>query len=488
MVAYFDNVHPIYPFLNEHLFEQKAFGPHLGSFLARDPTWAALYYTVLALGCQYHGGGEFVPGRGKAWEFFSVALSLLPQFMLFGRSLANAQALVAMTIFSRNFIGLAIEDCLLGETARAARDLISYNANTSETNAEDVHRTFWVIYALEKDLCFVEGKSSFIADHDIGCPILKSSGGQFGDWDWPLTFARLARILTKTYESLFSVSATLQSLEEYYRAIDSCRADLEQWRAALPPAFQPESPLPASCRSTPAVMQVALRIRLSYYNLVIVLSRLTIHVDNGLDSERQSKSFDALLSSARSVLDLSSYIDQEPYMPIWILCSMPLTALFILFDFTVHKPTHPDTALNLKFLDVAAGYFSRLDLASAGAFPSGIVAEFAQIAHEHVRAVKLRETENQRDDLEIESNRPGLQEQWPLAPWSAQDTFNYDSSDLMDTKMPVLSCMSDEFWEMTSRGAGLDLMSLFSGFTTSAPFIHQADSSGHNDPNLAKDS
>jgi hypothetical protein len=67
---------------------------------------------------------------------------------------------------------------------------------------------------------------------------------------------------------------------------------------------------------------------------------------------------------------------------------VPLSALFILFDFVVHNPTHPETATNLALLDVAAGYFSRLEYATGGSLPSSLLSDFAHIARQFVRDVQ----------------------------------------------------------------------------------------------------
>lgn len=64
---------------------------------------------------------------------------------------------------------------------------------------------------------------------------------------------------------------------------------------------------------------------------------------------------------------------------------IPLSALFILFDFVVHNPFHPETGTNLALLSVAAGYFSRLEYATGGSVPSGMVSDFADIARQFVR-------------------------------------------------------------------------------------------------------
>lgn len=65
---------------------------------------------------------------------------------------------------------------------------------------------------------------------------------------------------------------------------------------------------------------------------------------------------------------------------------IPLAALFILFDAAVFNPKHPETRTNLIFLDIAAGYFSRLEYASGGYFRSSFLGEFAAMAKSFIRA------------------------------------------------------------------------------------------------------
>lgn len=68
---------------------------------------------------------------------------------------------------------------------------------------------------------------------------------------------------------------------------------------------------------------------------------------------------------------------------------MPLSALFVLFDFVVHNPYHPESSTNLKFLDVAGAYFTRLEYATGSSLPSSLVAEFALIARQFVRDIQM---------------------------------------------------------------------------------------------------
>ena len=74
-----------------------------------------------------------------------------------------------------------------------------------------------------------------------------------------------------------------------------------------------------------------------------------------------------------------------------IVATVPLSALFILFDFVVWNPEHPETKRNLMFLDVASGYFSRLDLAWDGLLSTSVVGEFARLARSYVQEVQSRQ-------------------------------------------------------------------------------------------------
>lgn len=90
----------------------------------------------------------------------------------------------------------------------------------------------------------------------------------------------------------------------------------------------------------------------------------------------------------------------KPKADLWdsILAVLPLAALFILFDFVVHNPTHPETRNNLALLDVAAGHFSLLDYKSGGFLPGSILTEFSHIARQFVK------------DFDINQLRPPQQE------------------------------------------------------------------------------
>ena len=87
--AYFDTVHPVYPFLCPDTFRARALGQNLTQSLTADKSWAALFYTIVAIGCQNNDGGSFEAGVGEAWSYFERSLSYF-QDLLFGRGSLTA--------------------------------------------------------------------------------------------------------------------------------------------------------------------------------------------------------------------------------------------------------------------------------------------------------------------------------------------------------------------------------------------------------------
>lgn len=70
-----------------------------------------------------------------------------------------------------------------------------------------------------------------------------------------------------------------------------------------------------------------------------------------------------------------------------ILAIIPLSALFILFDFVVHHPHDPDIRAHLTLLDIITGHFSQLDYASNGALKSSHLSAFSHMARQYVESV-----------------------------------------------------------------------------------------------------
>ena len=84
---------------------------------------------------------------------------------------------------------------------------------------------------------------------------------------------------------------------------------------------------------------------------------------------------------------------------------MPISALFVIFDFVIHNPFHKETATNISFLDIAAGYFSRWEISNRDSLPASTAAEFSHIARQFVRDVQARlQTTDSRRTSRLEAD------------------------------------------------------------------------------------
>ncbi|KAL1636658.1 hypothetical protein SLS58_009712 [Diplodia intermedia] len=353
-------------------FEDRAFSPQLTHHLVTDKSWSALYHAVLAIGSQYHDCGSFEPGKGQAWRYFEVALSLCPDLLIFKANLTTVQALTAM-----------LESTTVSQAARMAQSL-GYNRATG-SSATAIQRTFWVLYCMEKTTCFYTGKTSLLNDHDIGFAPPSHPEPAFQNFDWLQAFSRYARLVSRIYANLFATNAAGKSASGYYAAIDELRGELESWRASVPAPLRPGGGA-FRVRGPPATT-VAVFAQYLYCSVLLALSRGTLHVARTTE-EQAARHQDAkreLMGTARRVLELSRHVEVEA-----VLVFMPLSALFILFDFVVHNPVHPETNSNLALLDVAGGHFSHLEYVSRGTLPASLVAEFAHIARQYVQDFRMQ--------------------------------------------------------------------------------------------------
>ncbi|PWY80733.1 hypothetical protein BO94DRAFT_558164 [Aspergillus sclerotioniger CBS 115572] len=379
---YFEHVHPLYPFLDRSAFENKAFDTQVEDHLSNAP-FSALYFTVLALGCLYVEGGSFDPGKGTAWKLFQHALGLFPEILQPPETLVNVQG-----IFAMNFSCIQISKTLTTEAARMVQCLGYSAAYTPGEDEKACHRVFWVIYWQERVECFFCSRAPIIADYDIGCPVPETPAATIGDLDWLMTTARLGRLISRMYECLFSVSAVRANLSTRIAAMNTISAELEQWKESLPKHFQLSQPFRPSHFKKPYAVNMAIQLRLIYYSLSISICRLRIHVS---PNERNQGINLQLMEAARTIIYLSRYIDHEPHVPTWTLGIVPISALFIIFEFIIHNPRHAETSLNLAYLDMAVGYFSRWEVESKGTLPFSYVSEFAHIARQFVQDVQNRQ-------------------------------------------------------------------------------------------------
>ncbi|EGU73128.1 hypothetical protein FOXB_16363 [Fusarium oxysporum f. sp. conglutinans Fo5176] len=351
--SYFDQVHPLYPFLDRASFENRARSSRVGDIRSVDPAWCALYHAVLGLGSLYHECGSFNAFSGTAWDIFRVSLALFPRIVFGQTNLVTVQAMAAMAIFSVTYAALPIEGVLISEAAR----IVSHFQMT------------------KAEAC----RSSIIPSHDISCPIPQTNLPFLSGFNWLQCKAKHAQMASDIYQRLFSVKARSSSQALRQREASRSLEELETWRLSVPESFRPGLRLRSHRLGQPQAVYLAVQIHFSYYNVRIALARVCL-LAWVQDSEEQTRYKLLLTESARSIIDLVHFIDLEPFVLPWVQYNMPQAALFVLFDFIIEYPCHEETRKNLSYMQIATAYFMRLQYITGNMVFGTILTQFLQIA------------------------------------------------------------------------------------------------------------
>ncbi|KAG5655282.1 hypothetical protein KAF25_010434 [Fusarium avenaceum] len=383
IMTYYEQVHPIFPHLDRSSFDSTVSSGNLSNILVADPAFSALYHSVVALGCLHDGGGSFEPGKGKAWELFSVALAQLPSLPRSSNSLVALQAMTTAAVYALGIPCLSIEERILTDTARMAQDLAPILSKGP--SAKIFHRTFWVIYAIEKTSSFHFGRSSAINDANIVVPIPHVPESNFGSFNWVLTMSRHCRLLSRAMNTLFCPGICQKEAHYFVTTIAQLQQDLEQWRMSIPHDLRPGPSYQCHTLRQPLKGSVGIWVNYLYYSLRLILLRSRLQINDPADSDlTRGECRDQLIDVSRSILEMVTYVDAAPSTPLWILAGIPLCALFVLFDQVISNPRSPDTRSNLALLDVAGGHFGRIEFISGGSLPASLISEFTYVAREYI--------------------------------------------------------------------------------------------------------
>ncbi|KAF6831218.1 hypothetical protein CPLU01_06916 [Colletotrichum plurivorum] len=475
---YFERVHPLFPFLDKTSFETTVSSPNFPDLLGRSKQWSCLYHTVLALGAQYCDGGSFEAGKGESWRLFSVALGMFSDLLLLSDSLTTLQALTAMSVYGLGICGLAVEPVIMSEAARRAQSMSSNSFTGSAAHA--YQKAFWILYAIEKITSFHFGRSSGFVDNDIFCPIPVVPEACIGDFNWFLHLVRFGRLLSRAYSSLFAVGVSGNSNSYYLDVIRQLTDELEEWRSSMPDTgFRPGGAVRPQAVPGPVARSLCLIVHYLYNSLLLTLSRTTLVYLSNSDEDtvvsgRKNASLKAILGASRSILELTTMIEVEPYTVTWVIAGIPITALFVLFDIVIHDPRQPDTASNLALLDMVAGHFSRIEYASGGTLPGSLIAEFAKIARDYVNSVPHADFGTAHNPIQSSIN---LQQSSSLAAGNDSATATdmpTDMSNAFPNQTMVINSMPTSFAEFSLDNGldqltpgtlmGTDVMGIFSYF------------------------
>lgn len=82
---------------------------------------------------------------------------------------------------------------------------------------------------------------------------------------------------------------------------------------------------------------------------------------------------------------------------------MPMVAVFILFELVIHNPVHRETTTNLAYLDLASGYFIRMQMTQgADRDVSKSMTQLIQLARDFVQPSRQTNTHAEEPEHQVE--------------------------------------------------------------------------------------
>jgi hypothetical protein len=158
-------------------------------------------------------------------------------------------------------------------------------------------------------------------DHDIVFPIPSVPEAVTAGFDWFLACARYARLLSRAMSHLFSVSVLGNPKTYYLATIDQLTRELEAWRLSLPPDIRPGERFWQNASKGNLLVAPAIWIACLYNSLRLSLNRATLYLaadaPEVVSKSQQAESTKVLMETSRSTLELTTFIDVEPYTPLW---------------------------------------------------------------------------------------------------------------------------------------------------------------------------
>lgn len=121
--------------------------------------------------------------------------------------------------------------------------------------------------------------------------------------------------------SLFSASVLGNPKTYYLATIDQLTQELETWRLSIPSDIRPGERFWHTASKGNLLVAPAVWIACLYNSCRLSLSRATLFLaadaPEVVSKAQQSESTKALMESSRSTLELTTYIDVEPYTHLW---------------------------------------------------------------------------------------------------------------------------------------------------------------------------
>ncbi|KAL2811459.1 fungal-specific transcription factor domain-containing protein [Aspergillus cavernicola] len=277
MSGYFQNIHFIHPLIDKEDFYLRAQDLWLRRTPTPDPSFVALYLSVLSFGALLRVWDEVQLGGLTRFEWsrklFGEA-QLYLNHLHFPNNLDAVQCLYLMAKICQNelnpnlaymYLGLSIRTCLAAGFNRKVHQ-------SSEPRAEWISKTWWGLFSLEIEMSFSLGRPDTLGmDEYHNRPLPPRDSSQYAIIPWMVDFARITR---KVSVQIYHRRLTLSEKLTVALAIE---AELDTWMAQLPDHIRPDFVSPVVARNALRDPKWARRQRvvlgIRYYNVKMLLFR-----------------------------------------------------------------------------------------------------------------------------------------------------------------------------------------------------------------------
>ncbi|OQE37122.1 hypothetical protein PENCOP_c010G06173 [Penicillium coprophilum] len=313
MNGYFESIHYIHPFVDKEDFLARANDLWFNRSRTPEPSFVALYLSVLSLGSLVRVWDEdTIAGLDRfEWsrKLFREAQVYLDRLQ-FSNDLETVQCLYMMAKVCQNelnpnlaymYLGLAVRTCL---SAGFNRDIPCLG--NSKQRSSWISKTWWGLFSLEIEMSFSVGRPDTLGmDEYHNCSIPLRDDSEFAIIPWMIDFAQIIRqVSVQIYHSRISLQDKLQLALQI-------EMEMDRWLARLPEMIKPDIAGHVMSRSTLRDPKWARRQRLvlgiRYYTVKMLLFRPFLshftrklrHAPNELD-----RNFNKCLDSAMKTLQL----------------------------------------------------------------------------------------------------------------------------------------------------------------------------------------
>ncbi|KEF56925.1 uncharacterized protein A1O9_07115 [Exophiala aquamarina CBS 119918] len=352
----------------------------------QDPSWYATYNTVLAFGCRITLAKTLSYSKTveASMAFFENALSVQSDILQCRSSIISVRALTLMAYYTEAIGSPHLEYILASNAMRLAisKGLHRQPAtswNISEQDTRQRNRLFWNIYALDRQISHRSGRPPAIDDDDISCQVPNTlSPGENINIPFTTICVKLHQILSHAYKRLSTARALQQSTAELLKAVTELDQELVTFKQSIEHLITLDEPLDEQrVLATMPTFQL-LMLHFLYYGLLfeihgpLMLPWFDCTMIKQLESFRSQvdRSCALVAKTARAAILATRLVRLDANCP-------------------VLDPTSETVQSDLKLMEIAAGYGSRVEFESDGSISCTFIREFTHFAYTAVDRAKL---------------------------------------------------------------------------------------------------